>query len=248
MPKGKAVIHGGQILRPELGVFDLFPALVAVGRLDDLPPSLEAISAAREQLRDHLELYIGKHYGAVLVTATVRQTSKNRIRGAARRLARHPDDLDLRDVLKDEIATLDLNGKSELIRALNAYDRAVGQRRSYLWLRSYLTSRRPIASDRIPTLRTMAEFADVKTGASWKDPFLLDLVRAAAPIWKELSGRSAFRQSENTSLHRKRYPFAKWLDRIVDAASDGEIEVHEGTIVDALRALKIRSVPGPTVS
>jgi hypothetical protein len=248
MPKGKAIIHGGQILRPELGEFDLFPALVAVGRRDELPPSIDAISKAREQLRDQLELYLGKHYGADLVTATVRQTRKNRVRGSARRLARHPDDLDLRADLRKEISTLDLNGKSELNRALNAHDREVGQRRSYLWLGRYLYSKQPIAPDRILTLRAVAAFADAKTRASWKDPFLPDLVWAAAPIWKELSGRSAFHQSENTPLHRKRYPFAKWLDRIVDAASEGKIEVHEGTIVDVLRALKNRPVPGPTVS
>ena len=248
MPKGKATIHGGEIFRPELGEFDLFPALVALGRLDELPPSREAISAARELLRDHLELYIGKHYGAALVTATVRQTAKNRVSGSARRLGRHPDDLGLRDDLRDEIATLDLNGKSELARVLSAHDRESGQSRSYIWLRNYLTSRQPITPERISTILAVADFAEVKTQASWKDPFLIDLVGAAAPVWKELSGRSAFHQSENTPRHRKRYPFAKWLDRIVDAASEGQIEVHEGTVVDALRALKIRPVPQPTAS
>ena len=248
MPRGKAINYGGQIFRPDLQDFNVFPELVAAVRADEKAPSPEAISAARERLRDPLEVYIGKHRGVDLVTATVRQTAKNRVRGCARRLARSPDDLNLRERLREEIATLDLNGKFELSRALARHDEATGQRWSYVWLQRFLYSTLPIVTGRDATLDAAAQFAAIKTPASSKDPFLRDLVHAASPVWKELTDRGVFHQREVGPKLRKRYPFAKWLDRIIDAATDGQLEVHEGSIVDALSALKIRSVARPPKS
>jgi hypothetical protein len=247
MPKGKATVRGGLISRPELGPFEMFPGLLARGRRDGVAPSEATVDVAREQLREALEVYIGQHRGAVLVTATVRRKSKKWVAACAAGLRGAPNEQSARNDLQGAIDALDLNARDQLARFLNAYDRKSGTNGSYVWLRAFLNYGIPMPLEQLPLLAALEKFGATETTASWRDPFLPDLVRAAEPIWKEATGRSPFYQADEGPQLRKRYPFATWLHRVVDAASQGELEVPMGTVVDVLRASR-KNRPVPTVA
>src|SRR5688500_6809423 len=103
MPRGKAVVHGVLISRQVLGDFDLFPQILAEVRRDQTAPASAQISTMREQLRDAVEVYVGAHEKAELVTATQRQQAKAQLRGCARRVMRAMADMALREQLLDSI-------------------------------------------------------------------------------------------------------------------------------------------------
>jgi hypothetical protein len=230
MPRGKASIGGALIRRPQLEALDLFPTLLAEAHLKRTAPTATSLASAQTVLCDAVEVFIGSHRGTVLVTATVREKVKAEIGRCALRLARSPNEVSLRRHLLQAIASLDLGGRDALHKHLTAHGRRVGRRAGIAWLERWLRSTLPVPPVDVTAIQAVAEFAAVRVIASWRDPFLPRLVRVASPVWTDLTGRTPLAQDGE-----KNFLFAQWLWRIVDEASDGEVEARPSTVVDILR-------------
>jgi hypothetical protein len=78
--------------------------------------------------------------------------------------------------------------------------------------------------------------AVVPTGAKWRDPGLVRLVLALAPIWRRVTGRSDKLVSVDRSNDEKRNFFAEWLNQAQRAIGVQETPVRQ--INDVLRSQK----------
>jgi hypothetical protein len=172
------------------------------------PPDAAAIWELRRRLRDAFRRYrVDCAQGHP--TATELRKDVAEVVRAARNFIKTPS-LELADKLLDRLE-LDWNTQAAVRKWLGVRP---------LWSRYKRELRNLYAKCALPgkpALCTLIQIAriDPKNLApepgSWRDPVLFRLVFVLAPLWEEVTGRTAA-QSKDRIEQSKEFPFAEWLE------------------------------------
>jgi len=263
MPAGKAPIRGATGFLVKLPHSVSARSLLAF-RLPRLgPPSVAEIKYWRGKVREAVSRYVGFSRSTVIVTGTVRSAVLRKIQTAAKRLVmaltkngdtlpwanrllrRLETDVATRDVvhrqLRDHGGTLlELQDLLKRLTWVGIMSRAGGAQHVVVQrVEAKLDKQRLIE-----LLRGLADVAErSKAKASWTNPLLVMLIQDLSETWTRATGRSTL--STYPASDRKDFLFPEWVERIVSAALNCPTEtVHEGSVVDIVRALN-RQNPAP---
>ncbi len=201
-------------------------------------PKAATIKEWRQRLREAFKRYrvdCGRHHP----TATELRESLQRIRTAARRYASEGDlhradkllerleaDKNVEKIIRQSLWTADLNwpGFKRELRDV------------------YAVRATPTGS--VDVAKRIAEIDIeelVPEPGPWRDPALFKLVSVVAPIWEEVTDRTAALVSPDND-DRKRCPFAEWLGSMLELI--GQPRPSVGSVVDIVRAQKSEN-PAP---
>lgn len=226
MPGGKAISSGGMIRRPNLADLDIATEKLLHYRLKSRKLAFRSPAEIREQVREAVEVYIGSHLGTQVATVTERNRILSKISVAANKLVAGADERHWRAKLSDAVRLLDVNGRSDLHRSLTAAARggpeAAAGTRGIIRLLQIGDPRYPSEPGDTWLIRQTATIAGRRPfRQKGADPFLRYLVMTLAPLWTEVTGRTALSELTNDALINgaetpaTEYPFAIWLDALV---------------------------------
>jgi len=194
-------------------------------------PDAASIKGWRKRLRDAFQLYLVDR-GRYHPTATELRKSVSEIVRLARRFM-ESFTLDVADILLSALES-DRNAETSLRRRLEIPGPE--------WLHFKRDLRGLYAAHRLPAESSAAiviKIARLDIGklvpksGPWRNPALFRLVSVLAPLWKDVTGRSAGPLSDNWGKDGRQFLFADWLEEMHRLI--GSEAPPRGQILDSVR-------------